>query len=214
MAPKRGAAPGGEPEAGLVKDAYGSLWGTTRSGGSGDFGTVFKVDASSGSFECVVQFTDFVGNAPGRLPRGTLAADSAGRMWGLTRDGGPSYYGTVFRVDPSDDSFATILHFTGSHDAQGPLGPSAGLTGDGTGFLWGTIYVGGLADRGTIYKVHPLTGTITTVVDFTGVSGPAPGAAPSGTLVNDGVGFLWGSTVAGGGAGTGSILKSRSAPAR
>lgn len=126
---------------------------------------------------------------------------------GLTRDGGPSYYGTVFRVDPSDDSFATILHFTGSQDARGPLDPTNGLTGDGHGLLWGTPYRGGLTDHGTIYKVHPLTGTITTVVDFTGVGGPAPGAAPYGTLVRDGAGFFWGSTIAGGAAGTGSIFK-------
>jgi uncharacterized repeat protein (TIGR03803 family) len=38
-----GGADGGSPEAGLILDSTGNLYGTTNSGGTGNFGTVFKL---------------------------------------------------------------------------------------------------------------------------------------------------------------------------
>ena len=39
----KGGADGGSPEAGLILDSAGNLYGTTNSGGTGNFGTVFKL---------------------------------------------------------------------------------------------------------------------------------------------------------------------------
>jgi uncharacterized repeat protein (TIGR03803 family) len=41
-----GGADGANPDAGLIRDANGVLYGTTQSGGSANWGTVFKVDTN------------------------------------------------------------------------------------------------------------------------------------------------------------------------
>ena len=75
---------GNHPDAGLIADAAGNLYGTTLSGGDGGYGTVFQLDPS-GTLTVLYSFT---GGSDGRSPVGGLIADAAGNLYGTTYGGG------------------------------------------------------------------------------------------------------------------------------
>src|SRR5580700_6846803 len=100
-----GAADGGSPEAGLVLDNEGNLYGTTTAGGSGVFdcptgcGTVFKVD-TAGNETVLHNFGET--STDGEFPfYGYLVRDGAGNLYGTADYGGTHGSGTIFRVSPS-----------------------------------------------------------------------------------------------------------------
>lgn len=114
-----GAPTDGEyPEAGLLRDETGNLYGTAWAGGDGPCndgfgdsgcGTVFKVDPS-GSETTLYSFT---GQSDGGYPFASLVLDTAGNLYGTTSHfGSSSGCGTAFKLDPSGN--VTVLHsFTG-----------------------------------------------------------------------------------------------------
>ena len=58
---------GRAPYAGLVSDGAGFFWGTTNQGGAGNFGTVFKVNATTGALSTVAEFTNNGTSNKGRV---------------------------------------------------------------------------------------------------------------------------------------------------
>jgi uncharacterized repeat protein (TIGR03803 family) len=93
---------GESPEAGLLRDLAGNLYGTTSAGGSG-YGVVFKLD-TTGTETVLYSFT---GAADGAQPLGGLIADSEGNFYGTTQTGGDfsacaaDGCGVVFKLDPT-----------------------------------------------------------------------------------------------------------------
>jgi uncharacterized repeat protein (TIGR03803 family) len=139
----------------------------------------------------------FTGGADGQGPYGQLAIDKNGLLYGTTVSGGAGGGGTVFRFDPTTGLLTTLHAFT----VFGPAGstPAAGVVIDGAGILYGTTETGGLtADCdggcGTVYKLDPASGQLTTLAAFTG---GADGRLPAGALTLYG-GLLYGTTVDGG----------------
>ena len=55
--------------------------------------------------------------------------------------------------------------------------------------------------------MNAATGALSTVANFTGTAGVAPGSAPAAGLVSDGSGFFWGTTQSGGIADGGTVFK-------
>jgi uncharacterized repeat protein (TIGR03803 family) len=86
-----GANPGG----GLLLDRAGNLYGTTYSGGSSFYGTVFKLDTSN--TETILH--TFSGS-DGKSPDLGLVRDSKGNLYGTTQYGGAYGGGVVFKVTP------------------------------------------------------------------------------------------------------------------
>ena len=99
-----GGADGATPDAGLVVDAAGTLYGTTVAGGASNLGTVFKVDKTGK--ETVLY--SFLGGADGATPYAGLILDGAGNLYGTTEVGGASNSGTVFKLDNTGTE--TILY--------------------------------------------------------------------------------------------------------
>src|SRR5262249_14430822 len=145
---------GAGPEAGLIADAAGNLYGTTKYGGL-NFGTGFKLTLNADctySHRILHSLTGYPND--GTAPDG-LIADAAGNLYGTTTLGGASSCGgfgcgTVFRLTPNLDGTYTesVLHsFAGGSDGWfgGPDGqyPFSGLIADGTGNLFGTTLYGG-----------------------------------------------------------------------
>jgi uncharacterized repeat protein (TIGR03803 family) len=142
-----GGTDGGYPEAGLIRDAKGNLYGTTSSGGSSGAGTVFKLDPSG--TETVLY--NFTGGADGANPAwGTLLRDSAGNLYGTTSQGGASDFGVVFKVDTTGKE--TVLHAFSGRDGKTPYGT---LVRDKAGNLYGTTYEGGAFGGGVVFKIAP-----------------------------------------------------------
>ena len=114
-------------------------------------------------------------------------------------------YGTVFRINPTDGSF-TNLGSTGTAPAAFSSFPWSGLTAFGS-YLYGTSRNGGKFGFasfgfGSIYRVDPDNGGVTTIVSFDGPHGQDPG---EGDLVTDGT-LLFGTTMAGGAFGHGTVF--------
>ncbi len=123
-----GGRDGGVPEAPLLADQAGNLYGTTTQGGSGGCGgygcgTVFKL-APDGTETILHAFRG--GSDGAELFAAGLIADQAGNLYGTTWEGGKGCNGagcgTVFKLAP--DGTKTILHsFAGGrHDGAGPQG--------------------------------------------------------------------------------------------
>jgi uncharacterized repeat protein (TIGR03803 family) len=201
-----GAFPGGAPQAELTYDGAGYMWGVTAEGGAMDRGVVFKINVMSKDFTVITEFNGINGLAPG----GGLVADNAGFLWGVTAEGGEAFRGTVFRLNPSTNELATVVHFTGTDGDFLGDGPLAGLTKDSSGFMWGTTYEGGETNQGTIFKIDSTTLDFTSVLAFSGNSGSYKGAGPAAALVPDSSGtFLWGTTEAGGADNVGMVFRVR-----
>jgi len=196
---------GALPYAGLIADSAGNLYGATTGGGASGQGVVFKL-APDGTETVLHAFT---GGSDGAYPGvGPLIADSAGNLYGTTTGGGggpgASGQGVVFKLSP--DGTETVLHsFTLGSGGGGPL---AGLIADSAGNLYGTTQVGGASGQGVVFKLAPNgTGGWTESVLYSFTGGSDGGQPFYGSLIADGAGNLYGTTVGGGASGAGVVFK-------
>ena len=94
-----GPPDGDGPNAGLLREKSGDLYGTTAGGGTSGLGTVFKLD-KHGKITLLHSFV----NTDGAGPYSTLVQDPAGNLYGTTFAGGdftcnPQYgCGVVFKI--------------------------------------------------------------------------------------------------------------------
>lgn len=190
---------GAYPQAGLIMDASGNLYGTTFFGG--DAGVVFKVDPSGNEVVlCTLVY-------PWGYPEAGLIMDASGNLYGTT-SGTPHMSGTVFKCDPSGN--VTLLQsfiFMGANGYR----PIADLVMDASGNLYGTTQQGGFADwemnvfaEGVVFKLDP-SGKETVLHNF-GLD-CCDGVYPSAGLVMDPWGNLYGTTESGGSFGNGTVFK-------
>jgi len=77
------------------------------------------------------------------------------------------------------------------------------LVEDSSGNLFGTTAYGGAPNAGTMFELQKGSDTITTVATFNGTNG----AYPSGGLVEDSIGNLFGTTEGGGTSGDGTVFE-------
>jgi uncharacterized repeat protein (TIGR03803 family) len=184
-----GSSDGNKPQAGLIADTAGNLYGTTYFGGPSDEGTVFKL-APDGTEAMLHAFS---GATEGANPQAALVADFAGNLYGTTSDGGASNNGTVFRLAPK--GALSVLHaFSGGSDGGFP---QAALVADKRGSLYGTAATGGAHGQGTVFRISA-KGGFKVVYSF---AGGKDGADPIAPLIVDGKGNFYGTTRLGGGTG-------------
>jgi uncharacterized repeat protein (TIGR03803 family) len=188
---------------GVIRDPAGNLYGTTIFGGAFRSGSVFKI--KQGGAEAVLY--SFTGGVDGNRPSGGLVRDSAGNLYGVTASGGAFGYGTVFKVVPGGKE-SVLYSFTNQTVASGPIGR---LVRDSSGYLYGVTASGGIPNSGTVFKLSP-GGVLTVLYTFTGGNGGPDGANPTGGLVRDPAGNLFGTTIQGGAFKTfGTVFKVDSA---
>jgi uncharacterized repeat protein (TIGR03803 family) len=178
----------------LGPDGY--YWGATESGGLYDDGTIYKINAITGALTTVLEFG---GSNIGARPNSGLVSDGLGFMWGTTY-----WSSSIFKINVSTNVLTTVAYLGGTNKG---LNPASGLVADGTGFFWGTTEQGGANNYGTVFKVNASTGAFTTIVEFTSYGTSNKGARPFATLIGDGAGFLWGTSVAGGINDKGTVFK-------
>ena len=183
------------PQAGLVLDATGNLYGTTVNGGASGSGTVFKITPAG--VESVVY--SFAGGTDGAAPLAGLVLDASGNLYGTTSVGGASCLGTEFKITPA--GVESVVHsFAGGTDGAAP---QAGLVLDATGNLYGTTANGGASGNGTVFKITPAGGE-SVVHSF---AGGTDGVWPQAGLVLDATGNLYGTTYQGGASNFGTVFR-------
>jgi uncharacterized repeat protein (TIGR03803 family) len=149
----------------------------------------------------------FHGTPDASIPTSNLISDDAGNLYGTTARGGisdGSYgTGTVFKLSPASGHWReTILYkFSGGSDGKYP---SSGLVRDSNGNLYGTTSQGGSSSCGcgVVFEVDP-SGTETVLYSFT----QTDGEYPSGGLIFDAHGDLFGTTSNGGTYGNGAVFE-------
>jgi uncharacterized repeat protein (TIGR03803 family) len=179
------------PDSGLVQGKDGNLYGTTGEGGSGGFGTIFRITLT-GALTTLHSFDSTDGEGPAFIIQGT-----DGNFYGTTYGGGTSNSdcaqdfgsttcGTVFTMTPA--GALTTLHFFDYTDGANPGDMIQGSDGNFYG-----VTVGGGTGAGTIFKISS-DGTLTTLHEFEGVTN---GSEPV-SLMQHTNGTFYGTTTLGG----------------
>jgi uncharacterized repeat protein (TIGR03803 family) len=165
----------------------------------------------------------FQGGTDGAVPAGGVVFDQQGNLYGATQQGGGTDCspladcGTVYQLAPpakdGDPWTETVLHvFQGKQHNDGEF-PSGGVISDALGNIYGTASYGGTGDCvllgikggcGTVFELSPpqTKGGQWTYITLYSFKGGKDGYLPSGDLVFDSKGNLYGATAFGGGKGT------------
>ena len=206
----QGAADGSSPYDGLAFDPVGNLYGTANAGGTSASGVIFKLTpGSSGWTESILH--SFKGGYDGKSPYGDLIFDAAGNLFGTASQGGARSYGVVFEIFTNPKGFMreSVLHSFANTPSASPV---AGLVMDPAGNLYGTTMAGGTQTYcgggcGTLFKLSPVStgGWSYKVLHVFGVG--SDGFHPTGDLILDSTGNVYGTTQAGGAEGSGEVFE-------
>jgi uncharacterized repeat protein (TIGR03803 family) len=195
-----GGLDGNAPVGALVQGADGDFYGMTSGGGAYGHGGVFKMTPGG----ALTNFYSFTGGTDGYNPAGALVQGTDGNFYGVTKRNvirGYTFYGTIFKVS-TGGALTTLYALNPGVSGDGAY-PFAGLIQAADGNFYGTTYLGGSANNGTVFRITA-GGTLTTLVSFNGAD---DGAKPEAALVQDADGNFYGTTTAGGPYGKGSIFR-------
>lgn len=153
-----GGADGRSPQAGVILDAVGNIYGTTAGGGSNGNGTVFELSPdSSGTWTETVLYSSG-SSGPGDVPISKLTFDAAGNLYGTMAQCVSGCYGTVFKLSPNSNgtwTYSALHAFTDVRDGRYPVN----VIIDAAGNLYGVTTVGGdcgtTGTCGIVFKLMP-----------------------------------------------------------
>ena len=188
---------GARPTAGVIFDSSGNLYGATCLGGAYGGGVVYELSPKSGGGWGEKILYDFnSGGSGGACPSGGVIFDSSGNLYGTAGSGGINNYGAVFELTSSAGAWTenVLYKFNGGTDGYYPYG---GVVVDPAGDLYGTTGYGGTYSAGTVFELKPLGGGWTEKI-LHNFGGSADGSYPSGNLLIDASGKLYGATNQGG----------------
>jgi uncharacterized repeat protein (TIGR03803 family) len=193
------------PQAGLIFDSAGNLYGTTSVGGAYGIGNtggiVFELSPGANGQWTEKILHSFQNNgADGSVPLAGVIFDAAGNLYGTTRAGGASGWGTVFELVPVAGGWNETVLYSFDKTSGGGVYPYAGVIFDASGNLYGTTSAGGV-DYGTVYELSPpqQQGGAWTLMTIHTFGGGKDGATPLyGSLIFDTEGNLYGTTEYGG----------------
>jgi uncharacterized repeat protein (TIGR03803 family) len=154
-----GGSDGLDPYATLIQGGDGNLYGTTHTGGANGFGTIFKI-SPSGKFTLL---HTFAGVADGALSLNPLVQGSDGNFYGMTVEGGSSFYGSIFKITPTG-TFTPLYSFRSNNIDDGIL-PYDGLVQGTDGNFYGTTSAGGVQGGGTVFQISS-SGTYASLFSF------------------------------------------------
>ena len=185
-----------------------SYYGMTGSGGANGYGTIFKrhVPSLFGGSTTYTVLHSFAGGAGGgRQPYGDLLL-SGSTLYGVTKYGGASNKGVIFKIETDGTGFAVLHGFAGgAGDGEYP-GWNAKLALSGS-TLYGVCAGGGANSVGTIFSIKTDGTDYAVIHDFGGIT---DGSQPHGGVVLAD-NYMYGTTVYGGTHDKGVIFESHMA---
>jgi uncharacterized repeat protein (TIGR03803 family) len=193
----------------LIQDASGNLFGTAGGGGAEKAGNVFELSPlQGGGWSFTVLHSFGYEDGDGMNP-GPVIMDAMGNLYGETFYGGtgalcaPVGCGTVFEVSPGGGGWTEKVLYSFQSEKSDGISPRGGLVFDGQGNLYGTTSQGGGGETagGNVFELSPQSGgNWTETVLYTFSSSENNGYSPNGSLIFDGSGNLYGTTLYGGAA--------------
>jgi uncharacterized repeat protein (TIGR03803 family) len=195
---------GGTYYMGLTADSAGNLY--TAATGFGCSGATCSTIAelSPGPGGTWTAKTIYTFNANSNLGvYGALSIDSAGNLYGTSKQYGTHNYGFVYKLSPSSSgtwTYTTLYNFAGG--TTDGYDPYANPIADSAGNLYGTTAFGGTYSAGAVWKLTP-GGVETILHSFAGA--PSDGRSPYAGVILDPFGNLFGTTE-GGGVNSGGTL--------
>jgi uncharacterized repeat protein (TIGR03803 family) len=212
-----GGEDGARPSGNLIFDTAGNLYGTASSGGDvqqcGGYGcgVVFKLSPKADGTWTESVLHTFSDGQDGANPASGVIFDQNGSLYGTTEGGnnlsqcGGYGCGSVIKLTPQADgtwSESTVYNFTGGADGGTP---AAGLIFDQVGNLYGTTQGGGNFGQncgssgcGVVFEVSPQGNGNWTESVLYSFAGRESGDIPSGGVIFDRAGNLYGTTYYGG----------------
>jgi uncharacterized repeat protein (TIGR03803 family) len=201
----------------LALGADGNLYGAQSAGGSGGFGTLFKM-TPAGEVTVLHQFQG--GPKDGARPLGGLMLASDGNFYGTTQAGGANDAanqggGTLYRLTPAG-KVRVLYSFAGGPDRHVGREPEAAPRLGTDGLLYGVTSLGGSSDFGLVYRVDKDGAHFEELHAFRGgvrANTGKDGATPLAALLPTSDGSFYGTTYEGGenagttGTGAGTIFK-------
>jgi len=206
----------------LTLDTEGNLYDATELGGNPSCycGTVFELKRPTqkgGKWRFSVLHT-FTGIPDGEEPFAGVTFDQKGSLYGTTNWGGPLGSGAVYRLTPPAKKgrpwTETVLY---SFAQDGPMGshPEGPVIFDGSGNLYSTTAFGGDANCqggfgcGVVFELSPPAqkGGAWTDTTLHAFQGGSDGIYPSGYMVFDSNGNLYGTTQVGGAGNGGTVYR-------
>jgi len=189
--------------------SLGSLYGTTKYAGPFEYGSVFELTPIAGgrwSEKDLVRLSGAIAH-----PVGRPVIDKTGNLLATAIDGGANGMGAIFQLTPQANGqwIETLIHNFSGYPSDG-AGAAAPLIPDAAGNLYGTTEKGGNSPNchgylgqpvgcGTVFELSPIAGGgWKEQVLYSFVGSTTDGATPSGNLIFDASGNLFGTTIHGG----------------
>src|ERR1700743_2640349 len=139
----------------LAQGPDGTFYGVSSLGGLGNLGTVFQIQADGSRFSILHSFSaggmisGHFTNLDGAVPVAGLVV-SNNVLYGTTREGGTSGFGSVFKINTDGSGFSVLHFFTNGAAGSAPRG-SLVLS---AGALYGSTSAGGSGSDGTLFKIN------------------------------------------------------------
>lgn len=150
---------------------------------------LFVVPAGSAQTYTYSVLYNFSGLA-GFNPSSAVVLGSSGNLYGATQSGGALGLGAVFTLRASGEE--EVLY---SFDGAGGSAGVGDICPDADGDIFGTTFGGGTADSGTVFRYNVHRRQYTMMYSFLGGT---DGYCPSGGVIRDAAGNLYGTTYQGG----------------
>ena len=177
---------GQNPHGGVTFDSSGNLFGTTYSGGTSGYGTVYEIAKGTNSVTNLASFT----GSNGFNSIGNVIFDGSGNLYGTANN-------TVYEIVNGSNTITPLANFNLD-------GSAAGLTLDSNGNLYGTLAGGVRGDaHGSVFEIAKGTNAVSTVATFDADNG----SDPESGVIFDSNGNLFGTTRLGGASNDGAVYE-------
>ena len=189
------------PEASLIFDAAGNLYGTTSSGGTYQSGTVFELmPRKNGKWIERTLYSFDWKTEDGTDPISALTLDSSGNLYGTTFSGGNYNDGIVFKLSRHANGrwIEKVLYDFDWNNGKNGCDPQTKVIFDVAGNLYGTTSFGGPYGSGDIFELIPSKHGFWTEKMLYNFTGGSDGSLPTADLVFDAAGNLYSTTLWGG----------------
>jgi len=198
-----GVTNGGWP-CGFLEGRDGLLYGMAEAGGADGHGILFRLGKDGADFTVLHSFQ---GEGPSSVAwpgTGLLAEGRDGTLYGTTFGGVTNPAGTLFRVNKDGSGYGVLHSFQA--ESGGGRYPMAALLEASDSVLYGTAWLGGAWNWGTVFKLSTNGTGYAVLYSFRGepedTSQPRGGALIEGT---DGV--LYGTTTEEGESELGTVFR-------